>query len=208
MSFFPAVDEFQGEPEDVDELEVLDPPWAGFPRDELPGTLPLTVELGRSDSTVVRLEDVRAYSVGVVFRVAVRIRRTTVRDRSRVLGQLDVTHGRGSFHLALPQGGLRWGFELSDGRRVTSLDRSPWTTVPADADPMDWTPDGPVMDGASQPMHYAERWARDVWLWPLPPAGDLRAVCAWPDRDIPETSTILDATAIRAAAAAAQPLWP
>jgi hypothetical protein len=208
MSFFPDVDPDQGEPEDLDGLTVLEPAWAGHPGDELPGTLPLAVELGRSASTVVHLEDVRAYSEGVVFRIAVRIRRTTVRERSRVLGQLDITHGRGSFHLALPTGGLRWGFEYSDGRRVTTLDDSPWTMIPADADPLDWTPARPVMDGASLPMHYGGRWARDVWLWPLPPEGDLRAVCSWPDRDIPETTTVLDATAIRAAAADAHPLWP
>ncbi|WP_028045713.1 hypothetical protein [Cellulomonas sp. URHE0023] len=208
MSFFPAVDPRHGDPEDLDDVLVLEPAWAGHPVDELPGTLPIVVELGRSASTAVHLEDVRAYSEGVVFRIAVRIRRTTVRERSRVLGQLDITHGRGSFHLALPAGGLRWGFEYADGRRVTTLDSSPWSAVPADADPVDWTPTEPIMDGASQPMHYAERWARDVWLWPLPPEGDLRAVCAWPDRGVAETSSILDATSIRAAAARARPLWP
>ena len=70
------------------------------------------------------------------------------------------------------------------------------------------TPAGPVMDGASPSTHYAERWARDVWLWPPPPAGDRRVVCEWPDRDIPETSTVLDATRIRGAAETARPLWP
>lgn len=206
-SFFPPF-ESPTEPEDVDDVEVLEPVWAGQPRDVLPGTLHLTVELGRSPSTVVRLEDVRVFPQGVVFRIDVRIRHTSMRERTRVLGQLDVTHGRGMLHLGLPQGGLRWGFEYADGQRVTTLDRSPWTQVPAEADPMDWTPAGLVMDGASQSMHYGERWSRDVWLWPLPPPGELRAVCAWPERDIPETSTILDATAIRAAADDARPLWP
>src|SRR3954469_23909504 len=148
-SFFPPF-ESPIEPEDVDDVEVLEPVWAGQPHDVLPGTLALAVELGRSPTTVVRLEDVRVFPEGFVFRLAVRIRHTSMRERTRVLGQLDVTHGRGMLHLGLPQGGLRWGFEYADGQRVTTLDRSPWTQVPAEADPMDWVPAGLVLARAGQ----------------------------------------------------------
>jgi hypothetical protein len=48
----------------------------------------------------------------------------------------------------------------------------------------------------------------EVFLWPLPPAGPLKLVVQWTDRQIPETSTTLDGGAIRAAAKDAAEIWP
>lgn len=44
-------------------------------------------------------------------------------------------------------------------------------------------------------------------LWPLPPAGRVRVVCAWTDRGIPETAVDVDAAPLREAAAGEEPLW-
>lgn len=120
-----------------------------------------------------------------------------------------MTHGRGALDLALPEGGLRWGLELADGRRVTTVDDwSPWNDLPDGADPAAWTPGRLVLEGLGRPSVSAGSWSRNVWLWPLPPAGPLRLVCARPDRGIAETSATVDATPLVEAAADAAPLWP
>jgi len=46
-----------------------------------------------------------------------------------------------------------------------------------------------------------------LWLWPLPPAGTLDLVTEWRALGIPESRVTLDASVLRAAAGAVQPLW-
>jgi hypothetical protein len=207
-SFFAPVPE-SVPPEEIDELaSVRNPVWSCPPQDVRPGVVALSVELGRSESTAVLLEGARAYDEGVVLRIVVVIREATpLAARRRVFEQLDITHGRGSLHLSLPAGGLRWGFEFSDGQRVTTLNDSPWVEMPGGVDPAKWDPGHPVLEVLSRPAIFAQSWSRDVWLWPLPPAGPLRVVCAWPDREVRETSTTFDATQLRIAAAQATLLW-
>jgi hypothetical protein len=48
----------------------------------------------------------------------------------------------------------------------------------------------------------------DLWLWPLPPAGPLTFVCAWPAENVDETSVKVEAEPIVAAAARAVEMWP
>jgi hypothetical protein len=47
-----------------------------------------------------------------------------------------------------------------------------------------------------------------LWLWPLPPAGDLRLVAQWADMGMGESSIILDGTQLGEAAAGVQKYWP
>lgn len=209
-SFFPSI---AGDGLDWVTLDVTPPPlisrWDSPPWDVRPGPVPLSVDLGRSASTVVLIEGARAYPDGVVLRLTVRVREQTVELRRRIFQQLSVSHGRGLLHLALPPGGLRWGVEFADGQRVTSLDDdAPHAERPPDVLPADWAPDRPVMQGLGRVDTFGAAWARDIWLWPLPPPGPLRLVCAWPDRGIPETATVIDAGPLRDAAARARPEWP
>lgn len=181
----------------------MSPPWH-----ERPGVVALAVELGRSESTVVLIEGARAYREGVVLRLVVRVRELQREARRRLFERLAVNHGRGSLNLSLPTGGLRWGVEFADGQRVTSVDEySPWNALPPGTDPAEWTPDRPIMLGLGRSGIEYSTWSRDIWLWPLPPAGAVRLVAAWPDRGIAETSVSIDSAALREAAAAAQPTW-
>ncbi|MEO8284366.1 MAG: hypothetical protein ABI568_13360 [Pseudarthrobacter sp.] len=47
-----------------------------------------------------------------------------------------------------------------------------------------------------------------LWLWPLPPAGDLRLVAQCTDMGLPESSISLDGLQLRDAAAGVQKYWP
>ena len=207
VSFFPP-QRHAGAPQETDRDEPwMVPAWDGPDWHTRPGLCPLSVVLGRSATTAVLVEGVRAHPTGVVLRLVVQLRERGREARRRVVTELDVTHGRGQLALSLPAGGLRWGVEYSDGRRVTSVDDySPHEASPDEWDP-DWLPDRPVLRGLGRPTSWGGAWSRDVWLWPLPPPGPLRLVCAWPDRGIAETGTTVDAGPIRQAAAQAVPLW-
>ncbi|WP_448638193.1 hypothetical protein [Geodermatophilus sp. URMC 63] len=195
--------------EEFDDVPVgLGPVWAGPPWHVRPGIAPLSLEIGRSDSTVVLLEGARARPDGVVVRLVVAVRETGREARRRVFTELDVTHGRGRLDLCLPPGGLRRGVQYADGRRVTTLDDPPSEALPDGADPGSWTPDGPVLEGVGRPVSWGGTWSRDVWPWPLPPPGPVRVVCSWPDRGVAEAGTTTDSAPLRAATSAAVPLWP
>lgn len=157
---------------------------------------------------MVLIEGARAYREGVVLTLVVRVRELQREARRRLFEQLGVNHGRGSLNLSLPAGGLRWGVEFSDGKRVTSVDEySPWNALPEGLDPSEWTPDRPIMLGLGRSGIEYSTWSRGIWLWPVPPPGVLRFVCAWPDRGIVETSVLVDSAALREAAESAQPTW-
>ncbi|MEU6819073.1 ankyrin repeat domain-containing protein [Streptomyces atriruber] len=112
------------------------------------------------------------------------------------------------------QSGLRVGLLLGDGRRVTSLDadRDEYGTVlgPA-ADRAAAFPGRPTGLIPLDPGGMRDSLFRtdvDLYLTELPPPGETRLVVEWPDEDIPETSTPVDADALRAAAAHAVEVWP
>lgn len=161
----------------------------------LPVTLPWTRVLGEGPHARVALERLRCWPDGVVLDIAV-FRRRASRDR-----------GPGSAFTHHPDrrpqpGGLRFGVLYADGRRATNLDRP---ERPARQRPDE---DGrPVLvprGGSGGQFHYRH----EVYLAPLPPEGVLTVVVEWPDQGVPETRVELDATAVRAAAGAAQEVWP
>ncbi len=113
------------------------------------------------------------------------------------------------------QSGLRVGLLLADGRRVTSLDESRGGSVLGPAalraaaagleEPSGLIPLDPGVDYARRSLFKTDV---DLYLPELPPLGETRLVVEWPDEDIPETSTPVDAGALRAAAARSFEAWP
>jgi hypothetical protein len=185
------------------------PVWAGPPWHVRPGIAGLSVELGHSDSTVVLLEGAAAYEQGVVLNLVVRVRETDADEWRRVLRGFSMVDGREVRSVMTPPG-LSWAVEYPDGRCVSTEDESPWAAGPPDgASDATWIPDQPVLEAvAVPPSTFSDRWSREVWLWPLPPAGPLRFTCSWPERGIRTTTVVLDVgTALLEAAAAAKPLW-
>ncbi len=162
------------------------------PRDwVLPAALPWAVKLGEGPLACVALERVRCWPDGVSLDLVVFRLRVTRRV------DLDVFF----WNSPPTPGTLRFGVLFADGRRVTNFDRLDWPAPPRPADsgqPMlQWG------GGGGGGFYYQS----EVYLSPLPPEGPLTLVVEWPDQQMPETRTELDAAAIRAAAAQALEIW-
>ncbi len=155
------------------------------PENELPVALPQNVLLARTDDAVVALLGMQAYSTGLAFDLNVRVRP----------GSLPGTE----LHDVLwrPSPGappLLLGLELADGTRVDNVGEPRWDS------------DVVFTQGSGSGSEYSvdHSW----WLSPLPPAGPLTVVVRCPDLGLPESATVLDGAAIRAAADRVVALWP
>jgi hypothetical protein len=178
------------------------PAWLG-PADNILGVaVPLRLILARNDNVVFAITDAIAHPNGVEFSLALRVRSLSSDARRSLM------HG-GPFHPGslpgddpsdgIPQEVMRFGVQLADGGRATTLDTRPWRLEAA--------PAGPVLiqRGGSG----GERtWNMRFWLWPLPPPGPLAFVVEWPLGRIPETRVEIDAGPILDASARAETLWP
>jgi hypothetical protein len=94
---------------------------------------------------------------------------------------------------------LRFGVEFADGRRATN-------TGGRGARPRDTEPAGPVLNDGSGGGG-GGRWTATMFLWPLPPPGQLVLVCEWPAAGIPLTRTEIDGRAVHEAAQRAQVIF-
>lgn len=156
------------------------PPWVGPPRHLLPGTAPTTAVLARTHDTAVALITIRGYPTGLEITLAVRTRSAV----PNLFGQV-TNHDRHDDH-------LQWAITYPDG-----------TTTAADY------PDSPTDQPVLIPQHASgtdDAVDATYWLTPLPPAGTVRILCAWPAMEIAET-TALDTEPLLDAAARATPLW-
>jgi hypothetical protein len=95
---------------------------------------------------------------------------------------------------------FRFGVRYADRRRVAAHEFPVHGGSPAGGS------DGlvlrPTVGGGGR---FHRQWG--FYLWPLPPKGRLTLVADWPDEQIPETYTELDAGEIRSAAARSVVVW-
>lgn len=174
-----------------------------------PGAVALSIEIGRSSSTVVRLEGASVYEQGVVLRSVVRIRETDPEEWRRVFRGFTML-GEHRVHAPLTPLGLTWGIKVADGRLTSTEKESPWAVgAPEGIDINSWVPDQPVIEAiGGSPSGFADSWSREVWLWPLPPPGDLKFSCSWPGRSISSTTTVVNiGTKLTEAASQSTPIW-
>ncbi len=152
--------------------------------------------LGRSDDAAIAITGLTAFTTGFEFTLTALLRR---HDR----------HGR-TFHFnlrrpyleddGLPDEFIRLGLQFADGTVATNLDRSPFDLEGIEpVGPLLWERGG---GGGGR------RYDQGYWVWPLPPAGPLTFVCAWPAKGIPESRAEIDAQPILDAATRATVLWP
>lgn len=151
------------------------------PDNEVPGALGSEVVLVRTDELAVFVLLQRAYSNGVDFSLEVRMRRVTNDGGPEIEDQ------------------VLFGVEFADGRSCTLQDLDAAANMQDEEQPTLW------FDGGSGSERGAEI---DLFLSPLPPPGDLRFVCAWPQKAIPETTVVVPTDTMRQAAARVEELWP
>jgi hypothetical protein len=184
-------------PEVARAVAVSPPTWIGPPHHVLPGIAPIQLILARTDDTVVAIAGIQAYPAGCSFTLSLRLRNLSVQEERRAPYPFDSTDLEGD---PLGDDFLRFGVQFADGRKATTLERPPY-------DPAGQAPDRPVLrqhGGGGG----GGAWDLEHWLWPLPPAGPLAFVCAWPSRGIPKSRVEIDAASIVEAAGRAVTLWP
>lgn len=190
VSFF----ELPPRPEPPHEPEPAPLPWHGPPENALGGSVPLELLVGRSETAAVAFTNVTAYPSGFGFTLAVRLREPSTEPcYHRPPHELWSGEGAGD----LPDRLLRFGFDLADGSKATSVGGFPLIGD---------EPAGPVLIGGAGGGG-ARSWDQRFWVWPLPPPGRMAAVCEWPSEGIALTRVELDAAPIREAADRAVVLW-
>jgi hypothetical protein len=164
----------------------------GPPDNELPGVVPVSRVLARTDDLVVALVDALVYSTGIQLQLVV-----SQRGRSH-LDLFQEVNGRGRAGRRSPS--MLLGVAYPDGRTATNVSGR-WD--PFGRDPDDESPILVSRSGGGDDRSVEQSY----WLWPVPSPGDLTVVCAWPDRQIAETRTVIPAEALARAHSATQQLW-
>jgi hypothetical protein len=170
------------------------------PENELAASVGPTVLLGRSDDAAVAITQLEAFSTGFRFTLAVRLRQVPPRLRGGGLITL-ISYG---FHPSMEisfEDFLLLGIEYADGRRASTLFDMPGSD-PAEAsgEQLMLLPQGGGTGDNSADHTF--------WVSPLPPDGPVTVVLSWPGFGLPESRTVLDGAAFRAAAGRSQVLWP
>ena len=157
------------------------------PENEIPVALPQNQLLARTDDAAVALTGLQVYTTGVSFTLIVAVRPSSLGRTGRGLDELVWEHGPGSPRFLL-------GVELSDGRRAGGHRGR--------------GPEGDLVfhpgSGSGGAAFIDQSW----WLSPLPPDGPVRFVLRCDELGIGETTTVIDGSAIRRAAADVVTLWP
>jgi hypothetical protein len=163
-------------------------PW-DRPLNVVPIPVPVSVELARTDDTVVRLHGFDVYPSGIAYEVRVWLRPGT--EPRPDPGMYDPWSES-----------PRVGWLLEDGTKVGARAPGPYAD--------DTQSDAPFhingIGGESGDL----RAAYGHWLYPVPPGDRWVAVVEWRARGIPETQVEVDVRGIHEAAdaaAAAGPLW-
>jgi hypothetical protein len=191
-------------PEPPEPEEFKQPEWYGPPRHVLGAAVPLRLLLVRTDELVVAIIEATAYPNGFEFRLAVRSKQRPAYpcDSPFDFGHPAMWrhHGRMAESGELPPELFRFGIELADGSKATTLGGHPFEQDP------EKEPKGPLLIEHGGGGGGGD-WDQTYWVWPLPPAGTLAFVCEWPAKGVSLTRYEVDANVIRAAASEAEVLW-
>lgn len=171
------------------------------PENEFPGSVGLSVLLGRTDDAAVGLTHLEAFSAGFRFTLAVRVRQPRPQFARGGLHMLISPHVAQGVDVRL-EDRLLLGIEYSDGRRASTLTDMRMRGPGAMSDTEQLVL---VRQGGGGGAHSVDQ---SYWVTPLPPEGPVTVVLAWPGFGMPESRTTVDSAAILAAASRSQRLWP
>ena len=181
--------------------EVAQPAWFGPPEDELGVVVPQAVVVGRSQTGVVALRYVTAFSTGLLLDLVATARGLKESRTQALFHEQHVADPEEG----LPDGFLRVGIEYPDGRQASNLSARQrfWHG--------DGEPEEPVLfqagGGGGSAGSGRVRLNPGYWLWPLPPQSSLRLFVEWPVAEIALSSVELAGESLLEAASRSEPLW-
>lgn len=168
------------------------------PDNEIGWGLPVSVVLARTQDAAVAVTHITAFTTGVAFNLAVRLRVAPDGLRRGGLYELISPYGPPGMDVDLDRR-LLFGVEYADGRTATNLSSSRWP--PKDQD------DGrPVLmpNGGGGGEFSVDN---QFWLSPVPPDGPFTFVCSWPALGIDETRHVIEHADLATASTRATTLW-
>lgn len=176
--------------------------WRGrveVPNNELGCALPVAVVLGRTADAAIAVTSVTAFTTGVSFNLAVRLR--VLPDSIRAHGLFGLVGGHHMPGIDMdPDRQLLLGVEYADGRTATNAGRPVWPLGTEDeAEPI-LVPHGGGGGDLAVDQTY--------WLSPVPPDGPFTFVCSWQAFGIPETRHVVEHADLSQASSQAVVLWP
>lgn len=155
------------------------------------------------------VELAKVYSTGCTFELAWTLRRAEEKDEEWAeLNGAFFGHPHSARTVERrPFKALLFGVQLADGTKART-GSMPGFGFPAG---MDSPPEPPVLSlqgngGSGGDDEMAGKGS--LWLWPLPPAGELRLVAQWAELGMQESFIVLDGGQLREAAAGVQQFWP
>ncbi len=171
------------------------------PDNELPAGVGLSVLLGRTGDVAVGIGQIEAFSTGFQFTMAVRLRKARPEYAGGGLFMLIGAHARPGIEIPL-ENRLLLGLEYPDGHRASTLQDVRMLGPAGVPDDQELVLAQQGGGGGDQSVD------QRYWVSPLPPEGPVTFVLAWPAFGLPESRTVVDGAAIRAAADRSQLLWP
>ena len=203
MSFFEDLPQAP-EPSEDDEIEHAMPEWFGPPQQVMGAIVPLAQVVLRTEHVFIGLRSLTAHRSGLSIDVALAVRRAGMtRGRWREVEDAAWGHHHRPGASAAGAGGLRWGVELADGRRTSTLNRVDWRPEVVPSPPVLVDNDGSGSGGSRM----IER-SSALWLWPMPEGDAVSLVVQWPDLEVPVTTCRLDLGPVRAAVEHVVAFWP
>jgi hypothetical protein len=180
------------------------PEWAAPPVNSLPSRIGVSSVLATTDDIAVTATGLSVHASGLQIDVQwlLRNRHQSRRDWSTLMDRFG--GGRWGNGAVDPARSIRFGVVLDDGTKVVADVGDAFHDDPAKA------PTGPLLtlteQGGSGDDSYFTTSAR-LWLWPVPPDGQLELVMTWPEFDVSEARHTFDGHAYSVAARQARPLW-
>ncbi|GAA2143640.1 MULTISPECIES: hypothetical protein [Arthrobacter] len=181
------------------------PAWAGAPPSELPAVLHVGQFLHRSPTMVMAVKSVDVFSTGCSFDVCWTIRRGEQTDEEWAdlndaffRGRPGARRGSGAASMLL------FGAAFPDGAKAST------GAHPHGVFDGTQQPPAPVLllrNGGGNGGDDEFSGTGTLWLWPLPPAGDLRVLAQWREFGLEECSIVLEGARLRDAAPGVQKFW-
>jgi hypothetical protein len=184
------------------DADIWRPAWSGPPGNEIPGDIPGSFLLGRSEDAAILVDGMRAYSTGWTLTLSL-LQREIAGPKTVVdpFGpSIPIDHLPAGMTPQMYNDRMRFGVVFSNGASARSdmmfgvLQRK-------------GAPDGPILWPCGGGMG-SHAWSSTLWCWPLPPPGPVRLVVQWPEFDIPERSLEIDGAPILEAVECVVEMWP